>query len=89
MTSEERRARPRTKRAAPKTKLLGVIVPPVPVGLLVFVFQLRVIDMGTVSFRDPGIVMGPFGWTPSMVVPMIHIIVASVNCTAGNHYRSN
>src|ERR1700722_7741836 len=80
------RQAPFSTRTAPR--LLGVIVPPVPIRLAITRFQLRVIGVGAMIFGLPAAVWFPLGRTPNVIVAMRGVVIACVNRTSCKDYRT-
>src|ERR1700677_4136462 len=74
------RVAPFSTRTAPR--VLGVIVPPVPIRLAITRFQLRVIGVGAMIVGLPTAVWFPLGRTPDVIIAMGGVVIACVNRTS-------
>jgi hypothetical protein len=68
-------------------RFLWMVVSPIPVRLPILRLQFAVVPVRSVGFSYPGVIVRLLRVTPSVIVPMVNIVVPGTHGTASNDYR--
>lgn len=65
-----------------------MVVAPIPVRLLILGLQLAVVLVRPMAFGNPGVIVRALGIRPSVVVPMVDIVVSGMHGASRSKYRT-